>query len=215
MASDEYAAQRRRIARGWIRAGQLERAEQAVATDSSVDGLAVAGQIALYRGDLALAVSRLQAAGPYAGTREEATARTALLALLQPIEAESLPALGTALFQLERGDSAAAATALERAAAELPPGKGGAEVRLLAGRIHRAGGRSDEAERLFRLANIAEAPSTAPAAALELGRLLIALGRNAEAVPVLEHMILTYTTSALVPQARRALDEARGAIPQT
>jgi hypothetical protein len=32
---------------------------------------------------------------------------------------------------------------------------------------------------------------------------------------VLEHLILTYPQSALVPQARRKLDEARGAIPKT
>jgi hypothetical protein len=34
-------------------------------------------------------------------------------------------------------------------------------------------------------------------------------------VSTLEHLILTYSTSALVPQARRALDEARGAVPRT
>jgi len=215
MPADEYAALKRRVARGWIRAGQLERAERTIAADSSVDGLAVAGHIALFRGDLVGAVGRLQAAGPFAGTREEATARTAILALLQPIEADSLPALGAAMLQLERGDTAAAAAALERVAAQLPVPKGGAELRLLAGRLQRDAGRPEDAERLFRAANVADAPSTAPAAGLELGRLLIALGRPNEAVPVLEQMILTYTTSALVPQARRALDEARGAIPRT
>jgi hypothetical protein len=39
--------------------------------------------------------------------------------------------------------------------------------------------------------------------------------RHGEAVEVLEHMILTYPQSALVPQARRKLDEARGAVPRT
>jgi outer membrane protein assembly factor BamD (BamD/ComL family) len=39
--------------------------------------------------------------------------------------------------------------------------------------------------------------------------------RPTEAVNVLEHMILTYPNSALVPQARRKLDEARGAVPRT
>ena len=215
MPGDEYAALQRRVARGWIRAGRLDRAQQTIAADSSVDGLAVAGQIALYRGDLVGAVGQLQAAGPFAGTREEATARTAMLALLQPIEADSLPALGAALLSLERGDTAAAAAGLERVAAQLPVPKGGAELRLLAGRLQRSAGKAEDAERLLRAANVPEAPSTAPAAGLELGRLLIALGRPSEAVPVLEHMILTYTTSALVPQARRALDEARGAIPRT
>jgi hypothetical protein len=39
--------------------------------------------------------------------------------------------------------------------------------------------------------------------------------RPGDAVAVLEHLILTYPQSALVPQARRQLDEARGAVPKT
>jgi outer membrane protein assembly factor BamD (BamD/ComL family) len=39
--------------------------------------------------------------------------------------------------------------------------------------------------------------------------------RASEAVAQLEHLILTYPESALVPQARRTLDVARGAVPQT
>jgi len=58
------------------------------------------------------------------------------------------------------------------------------------------------------------APATAPAALLELGRLLASSGRGGEAVPVFEQLILDYPRSALVPQARRALDEAKGAVPQ-
>jgi len=34
-------------------------------------------------------------------------------------------------------------------------------------------------------------------------------------VTLLEHLILTYPGSALIPQARRRLDEARGAVPET
>jgi hypothetical protein len=32
---------------------------------------------------------------------------------------------------------------------------------------------------------------------------------------MLEHLILTYPESALVPQARRLLDQTRGAVPRT
>jgi outer membrane protein assembly factor BamD (BamD/ComL family) len=39
--------------------------------------------------------------------------------------------------------------------------------------------------------------------------------RAADAVAQLEHLILTWPRSALVPQARRRLDEARGAVPRT
>jgi hypothetical protein len=39
--------------------------------------------------------------------------------------------------------------------------------------------------------------------------------RGEDAVALLEHLILTYPESALVPQARRLLDQARGGVPQT
>ena len=59
------------------------------------------------------------------------------------------------------------------------------------------------------------APSTVPAANLALAELLISSHREDEAVQVLEQLILAYPKSALVPQARRKLDEARGAVPRT
>ncbi len=215
LPTDEFQALNRRVATGWIRRGDLDRAERIIRTDSTVEGMALSGRIAIFRGDIAGGVTRMQAAGPYAGTREESTERTALLALVQPIESDSLPALGAALLLLERGDSAGAATSLERVAGGLPPEHGGAELRLVAGRILEGLGKEREAERLYRAAATEVAPATAPAAELALGRLLISVRRAAEAIPILEHLILTYPTSALVPQARRALDEARGAIPRT
>lgn len=215
LPTDEFQALNRRVATGWIRRGELDRAERVIGADSTVEGMALSGRIAIFRGDIAGGVARMQMAGPYAGTREESTERTALLALVQPIESDSLPALGAALLLLERRDSAGGASSLERVAGGLPPDHGGAELRLLAGRIQEGLGRQREAERLYRAAATEVAPATAPAAELALGRLLISVQRAAEAIPVLEHLILTYPTSALVPQARRALDEARGAIPRT
>ncbi|MGH7519201.1 MAG: hypothetical protein ACREOC_17345, partial [Gemmatimonadales bacterium] len=67
----------------------------------------------------------------------------------------------------------------------------------------------------FRAALDPAAGAAAPAAELALGRLLLETERAAEAVQALEHLILTYPESALVPQARRALDQARGAVPRT
>ncbi len=212
---DEYDALRRRLALAWIKQGNLARADSAIAADSSVEGMAVRGRIRLYRGDISGAVELFKAAGPYAGDRTQATYRTALLALLQPLERDSLPELGKALLDLERGDTAQATSGLERVAAELQPGEGGAELQLLAGRLHAASGRPIDAERLLRAATIKEAPSTAPAAELALAELLISARRGGEAVEILEHLILTYPESALVPQARRKLDEARGAVPRT
>ena len=212
---EEFQALNRRIASGWIRKGNLDAAQHRMTGDSTVEGIALNGRIAVFRGDITGGVNLLRTAGPYAGTREEATDRTALLALLQPIEADSLPELGVALLLLERADSSDAAKAFEKIAGGLPVEKGGAELRLLAGRIERLRGEHGSAERLLRAASSEAAPATAPAAELELARLLITLQRQAEAMTLLEHLILTYPTSALVPQARRLLDETRGAIPRT
>ena len=215
LAADEYDALRRRIAMGWLKAGDLVRADSAVARDSSVEGLALSGRIHLYRGDLRGAAELFQAAGPYAGDRGEATQRTAMLALIQPLERDSMPELGSALLRLEQGDTIAAITGLEGAAAGLAPREGGAELHLLAGRLASASGKTADAERLLRVALHKDAPSTAPAAALALAELFLSSRRQSEAVTVLEDLILTYPKSALVPQARRKLDEARGAVPRT
>jgi len=170
MGGEEYASLRRRLALGYVQAGDLARADSATAGDSTVDGLALSGRIRLYRGDVAGAIERFKAAGPYAGERAEATERTSLLAMLQPIEADSIPALGQALLQLERGDTNKAVAGLEQVATGLPPAQGGAEVRLLAGRLAAAAGKPADAERLFKEAANGDAPGTAPAAELALGR---------------------------------------------
>jgi hypothetical protein len=215
VSADEYDRLRRKLASAWIRAGDLSRADSAVAADSSVEGLALSGRVHLYRGDLKGAMERFKAAGPYTSDRTEATWRTTLLALLQPFEADTNSNLGHALLLLEQGDTAQASTALERLGAALPPQHGGAELNLLAGRLLASAGRLSDAERLFRTAASPEAPGTAPAAELALAELLVGTGKAGEAVSLLEHLILTYPQSALVPQARRKLDEARGAVPRT
>ena len=215
MPADEYDALRRRVALAWVRSGELARADSIMAADTSVDGLALSGRIRLYRGDIAGALERFKAAGPYAGDRADATRRTAFLALLQPIQADTLPELGQAMLRLEQGDTAEASAGLERVAAQLAPQHGGAELNLLAGRLLAATGRTADAERLLRAATTREAPGTAPAAELALADLLLSSKRPGEAVELLEHLILTYPQSALVPQARRKLDEARGAVPKT
>jgi hypothetical protein len=215
LPAEEYDELRRSLASAWMRAGNLVRADSIIAADSSVDGLSLAGRIRLYRGDIAGALDRFKAAGPYAGDRADATRRTELLALLQPIGADTLPALGQALLRLEQGDTLEASAGLERVAGELPAQHGAAELRLLAGRLLAATNKTADAERLFRAAATPDAPSTAPAAELALAELLLSSQRPAEAVQLLEHLILTYSQSALVPQARRRLNEARGAVPKT
>ena len=55
----------------------------------------------------------------------------------------------------------------------------------------------------------------APQAELEWARLLRKRADTAGATKHLEHMILTYPQSALVPQARRELELVKSAIPPT
>jgi TolA-binding protein len=212
---EDFQRVRRSLALGWVRQGQMDRALELLSSDSTIEGTALSGRILLYRGDIANAKKALQAAGPFAGTREEATSRASLLAVLQPIEEDSLPALGKAFYQLDQGDTAAAASGLTQIAGQLPPDGGGVELRLLAGQLLAAQGKTSEAERLFRAAIVPESPATAAAATLELGRLLLTLGRRDEATHLLEGLILDYPQSAIVPQARRLLDQTRGAVPQT
>ena len=215
LSIDDRALLRRRLALAWMRKGELARADDLAAVDSSVDGAALMGRLALLRGDLKGAKLLFQQAGPYAGTRAEATERTALLALIQPIEADSLPALGAALLALERGDTTGAVAALDRAAQGLPSKAGGAQVGLLAAELEWERGGMVDAERRLQAVAATTVPATAPAAELDLARLLVALHRGPEAIAQLEHLILTYPRSALIPEARHLLDEVRGAVPAT
>jgi hypothetical protein len=211
----ESARLNRLVASGWMTRGSFARADSMVATDSSVDGLALRGRLALVRGDLKGASAALREAGPFAGTQAEATERAALLALLQPIEQDSMPELGAAFLALARRDTAGAVDRFAAVAAQLPPAKGGAELLVYAGRLDAAQGQPAAAESLFRKAVTKEAPGAAAAAELELGRLYLALARPKDAIAVLEDLVLNYSGSPLVPQARRLLDVAKGAVPET
>ena len=184
-----------------------------MANDSTVEAFAVKGRIKLYQGDIASAAELLRAAGPYAGERDASTARTSVLALLQVVSEDSLPALGAALWRLERRDSAGAAQDLEAAARKLPPDKGGAEALLLAGRLRVALKQLPDGERILKEVVAANVPASAAQAELELARLLVQRGEKAPAIELLEHLLLSYPVSAVTPQARRLLDVAKGAIP--
>jgi tetratricopeptide (TPR) repeat protein len=213
LAAEERQQLQLRIAEGWIRQGKLDRAEQMVAQDSTIEALAVRGRIRLYLGDLSEASTLMRYAGPFAGAREAAVSRTTALALIQVIDDDSVPALGGALLKLERRDSVGASEDLEKVAAGLPPERGGAETLLLAARL-RAGLRdATAAERLFERVAQLKVPAAAAAAELELARLMVDGDRKASAVETLEHLLITYPTSAVAPQARRLLDVAKGAIP--
>ncbi|MEP6474736.1 MAG: tetratricopeptide repeat protein, partial [Gemmatimonadota bacterium] len=207
--AEEYARLTRLVAEGWIRRGAFERADTVLANDSTVDGLALRGRLALYRGDLTGARTTLHDAGPFAGSRESATERTALLAVLQPIEQDSFPELGRAFLALARGDTASAISGLTTSSQLLGSKPGGPELLLLAGRLSLARGRPAEAEPLLKQVVAGSAPAAATAAGLELAQLYIAQHRQPDALAALEHLVLTYPQSPLVPQARRLMDVAK------
>ena len=218
LPADDRASLKLALARARIGRGELDRAAAALGNDSSVAAIAQRGWIALYRGDLRAATDAFRIAGPYAGDRSSATDRTAMLALLQRVQEPSSPELGAALLTLARGDSAAAVGALRRAAGQLPLQGGRLEVQLIAGQVAARLGPQQEVTAVALFDEIVHAggDGAAPAAAeLEWSRLLIRRGQPADAIPHLEHLILTYPNSAVVPEARRELERARGAIPKS
>ena len=221
LSADDRASLRLLLARARMLAGELDRAEAELAIDSSVETIALRGWIALYRGRLTDAHRLFLAAGPYAGDRRDATERTEMVALLQQVPGDSYPALGGALLLLAQGDSMRAAHALRLAAGGLVTREGGGgrpDLLLLAGRV---AARLDTTQQRSALEIFDEVVRTAgqgaaaPSAELEWARLLERRAETADAIRHLEHLILTYPGSAVVPEARRELERAKGAIPRS
>lgn len=200
-------AMTRAVAFGWVRAGQTARARAALSA-AGVDGDSsdAAGWLALYDGDLKTARGLLRS-----GT--ESSPELALaMGLVARVRADSAPIVGQAFLALARGDSALAARRFVEAASRTP--EAASLVLLVAARLHALRGADVEALALWR--RIAEGHATtpeAPEAELEWARVLIKRRELAAGVARLEHMILTFPQSALVPQARRELEAARRGIP--
>jgi hypothetical protein len=144
-----------------------------------------------------------------------------MVALLEQVPVDSSPELGAALLLLARGDSARASQALWVAAGRIGIGAGGGgrpDVLLLAGRV---AARLSIEQQQTALALFAEVVriggqgAAAPAAELEWARLLARRLQIPEAIQHLEHLILTYPGSAVVPEARRELERTKGAIPKS
>lgn len=202
------------VARAWITAGELARAESAVADDPSLAADDVRGWVALYQGRLADARPLLRGAGLAGSDPSRAVRRAALTALLQDVRVDALPALGQALYLAERGDTAAAVRALVALARA---GGTGGEAEFLALAARWSAG-TDLAGSEVLWTEVADrypdAPS-APAAALALARIAAGRGDTGSATRRLEAMILRYPGSALVPEARRELDRVRGLVPRS
>jgi hypothetical protein len=197
----------RMAAWGWVRAGDLAKARAAMGTTPmGEDEDRTMGWISLYEGDLKSARRILK--------RSNETNQELLLALalLARTKVDSAPAVGAAFLSLARGDSVTAAAQLESAASHVPDAAAlmlNASARIIAAR-------HDDSGAVALWQRVVEKYAGAPEAAeaeLEWARVLRRTGDTAGAVRHLEHMILTYPRSALVPQARRELDLAKQSIP--
>jgi TolA-binding protein len=84
----------------------------------------------------------------------------------------------------------------------------------IAARLYRSTSDSAKSESLWDglIARYPQSPEAAEAD-LDWAKVLRRRGNVAAAIARLEHLILTYPQSALVPQARRELELAKGTIP--
>jgi TolA-binding protein len=166
--------------------------------------------MALFAGDLKLATKQFRAAGPLAGSREESIRRTQVAGLIQRIEPDSVPDFGRAMYLLAQGDTSAALVQFAVAAESLPPRGGKADVYFYAGQVAKAKGDHGRAQPLL-LGVLTADPrgAAAPVAEFNLAESYALSNKPRESVQHLEHLILTYPQSAMVPQARRLLDQQR------
>jgi hypothetical protein len=170
------------------------------------DSSDAAGWLALYAGDLKSARKLLRAGA-------DASPELALaLALVARVTLDSAPALGHAFLVLARGDTASAADSMTKSSETLPEA---ASLLLYTAAQLRAGMRSDSSAIPLwqRVVEQYASSAEAPAAELDWARALRRRGDPAGATRRLEHLILTYPQSALVPQARRDLELLRNSIP--
>lgn len=216
LSAEDGAVLRQRLAWEWVRRAEVARAREVLGADSTVGAQAVRGWLALFQGDLEEARVRFRRAGPQAQSREEATRRAHVLVLLERITAGRLPELGAALLMLAQGDTAGAVGKLRAVAGTLPVRQGRQELLFEAGELAAAARDYGTAEALLEEALAADpAGPVAPAAAYALAVVYVETGRPREALARLEELILTFGESAVVPQARRLLEQVRGAIPRS
>ncbi|MFN0098060.1 MAG: hypothetical protein ACKVS7_05240 [Gemmatimonadaceae bacterium] len=192
----------RTLAWAWIRAGDVPKAREALVGAPLDTEDAVAGWLALFEGDLEGARKALRM------TESPGQDVVSVLSLVNRTTQKSAPTAGAAFLALARGDSAQAARKFEEAAVQITDAA--SLLYTLAARIETARKAEDRAMTLWQkvATQFAEAPE-APEAQLEWARGLKRRGDSAGAREHLEHLILTYPGSALVPQARRELDALR------
>lgn len=192
------------VAWAWVRAGDLAKARAFMGDALADDTTGVRGWLALYEGDVATARTALREPGtpsPDAIRAQAIIART---------RSDRAPQLGAAFLALARRDSVSAAQRFEAATAELPD----AAPLLLATAAEIRHGHGDATGAITLWQRILDRypdSADAPPAELALARALLASGDRPGAKAHVEHLILTWQGSALVPQARQLLDTLGGA----
>ena len=196
----------RAVAWAWVRRGDIPKARATLARGGEDSDERSAAWMALYEGDLKTARSGLR--------RLDEVTRDAVLALsvLSRTRGERSDGIGRAFLALARSDTAAAAKEFESTAKDVVD----ASPLLLgiAARLYRSTSDSAKSEVLWDtiLKTYPQAPEAAESD-LEWAKVLRKHGNSQAAILRLEHLILTYPQSALVPQARRELEIAKGSIP--
>ena len=195
------------LATAWVRSGDLDRARDALrSAGPDADSSDAAGWLALYEGRLNDARTLMR------GVRESGPELAVALGIVSRTRGDSAPVLGRAFLTLARGDSTAAAARFVDAAAEHP--EAAPAILLVAARLDAARGDENGALALWQriVGSYGDSPE-AVESELEWARLLRRRGDRAGAVAHLEHLILSAPDSALLPQARRELEQAKGTVP--
>lgn len=198
----------RSLAWAWIRSGDLAKAKSALASGGGTteEDERVQGWLALYEGDLKTARKGLR--------RTDETSRDVVtaMALLSRTRVDFAPPVGDAFLALAKGDTVGAAQRFEKTATQVED----ATPFLLGLSARLSLASKDTTHAIALWSRVVDSFADAPEAAesdLDWARVLRKRGDSTGAVARLEHLILTYPQSALVPQARRELDMARGSVP--
>ena len=196
----------RAVAWAWVRMGDVPRARETLAKGGEESDERSAAWMALYEGDLKTARSGLR--------RLDEVSRDAVLALavLARTRGERSEGIGRAFLALARSDTAAAARTFESTAKDVFDAS--SLLLAIAARLYRSTSDSAKSEIIWDdlIKTYPQSPEAAEAD-LEWAKVLRHRGNGAAAIARLEHLILTYPQSALVPQARRELELAKGNIP--
>jgi tetratricopeptide (TPR) repeat protein len=207
LAPGQRARLARVLATAWIRGGDLNRARAALrAAGEDADSSEAAGWLALYEGRLGAARALLK------GARDPGSELALALGIVARTRGDTAPEMGAAFLALARGDTVAAATQFVRASER----HADAASALLSTAARLRVARGDEAEAVTLWERLVTQFAGTPEAAeseLEWARVLRRRGDTAGAIARLEHLILSAPQSALLPQARRELELARGAVP--